>query len=98
MVEKSHKEELNLRHLGGDLSLSFYKDTLEYLGGYLKQTRTNQDLLTKTLMGLLKDEELVKDKLELILNYQIESGKILYATIALMDKLLQLKEDSLNGK
>ena len=97
MVEKSLKEDLNLKYLGGDLRDTFLKDALEYLLNHFEQLKRNQTSVINSLTKLSKDPEFLKENLSVVLNFQTESSKLFYATIALIDKLIYMKEGE-NGQ
>lgn len=96
MVAKKPEKKLNMEWLGCDLSEDFYKEAVEYLFEYYTSSRALQMALIKQIDKLCEDTEFVRNNIHLILDYQIESGKILYATSALIDKLLRIRGET-NG-
>lgn len=84
-------EKLNPSPLAPDLREDFYRDAANYLLNWYRCSRTSQLAIMEYITENI--QHLIKQDLDKLLDYQIESSKILYSTVALLDKMIRISDE-----
>lgn len=69
----------------------FYKEAIDYLLAWYSSSKDLQLALNEYIVS--KVDIVAKKDLVKIMSYQLESSKILYSTVALLDKMIRITDE-----
>lgn len=69
----------------------FYKEAVDYLLEWFSCSRGLQLALNEFIVNRVDD--IAKKDLTQLMSYQLESSKILYSTVALIDKMIRISDE-----
>jgi hypothetical protein len=90
-MELNENQTFNERGLESISREVFYKEAVDYLLAWYSSSKELQLALNEYIVN--KVDIVAKKDLVKIMSYQLESSKILYSTVALLDKMIRITDE-----